>query len=297
MYSLLLHKYAYVLLLTLDGSHHSGYDFNLTDEQKLQAQRLIDMLQTQWEMEQARDQDDAQDDGRRENSTAEEDKNDEDGRLSDGAEEAKDDQNTEDGGGEEEEEADNNNSNSDGDRDEDDDDDDDSDDDEEEQNEDEVLCDDDENYDSPLVQMFHDFIRPFLYPLHRPLIATGPPCKWDHPIERFMAMYSLRGDGNFRQAKEVTQMFATFHYHIRGTILYEGLSRCEEDFDGDPYRYVLQAFLDQKSSSHIMLLIKVSDAPSPSNIPPGSRSPYVICQNYQRLATAIAKNVNAPPTT
>jgi len=33
------------------------------------------------------------------------------------------------------------------------------------------------------------------------------------------------------------------------------------------------------------------------NFDPGSQSPYIICQNYQRLASSIAKNPNAPPTT
>ena len=33
------------------------------------------------------------------------------------------------------------------------------------------------------------------------------------------------------------------------------------------------------------------------NFQPGSRSPYVICRDYQRLAFSIAMSVNAPPTT
>lgn len=33
------------------------------------------------------------------------------------------------------------------------------------------------------------------------------------------------------------------------------------------------------------------------NLPPGTRSPYIICRNYQHLATAIAKSVHGPPTT
>ncbi len=33
------------------------------------------------------------------------------------------------------------------------------------------------------------------------------------------------------------------------------------------------------------------------NFQPGSRSPYIICRDYQRLASSIAMNANAPPTT
>ena len=67
-----------------------------------------------------------------------------------------------------------------------------------------------------------------------------------------MAIYTLREDGNFRQAKEVTQMFATFHYHIRGAILYEGILRCDNDFKGDLYQYVVWAF-PRQSTPHAKL--------------------------------------------
>ena len=99
---------------------------------------------------------------------------------------------------------------------------------------------DEENYDSELVQVVHDFVQSIVYPRARTdTTLRHTPSKWDDPIERFIAINSLQPDGNFRPARLVTQVFVIFHYHIRGAILYEGYSRLDE-FEGDIYKYVSQ---------------------------------------------------------
>jgi hypothetical protein len=238
-YALLLHKYAYALLLTRDGSHGSTYHFNLRDENQLRAQELIDALQTKWDEDQLEDDEGDPEDREDKKNEAEEEGGGEEEEMDEDDEEEDEEDEEEEGGVQ-----------SDGDDDGDGEDWDGEDwdgisdngedwdeisDDGDGDDQDDVECNDDEAYDSPLVHKFHEFIRPFLYPLPRSGAAAAVPSKWDHPIERFMAVYSLRPDGNFRQAKGVTQMFATFHYHIRGAILYEGLSKCD---DGDPYQCV-----------------------------------------------------------
>lgn len=81
------------------------------------------------------------------------------------------------------------------------------------------------------INALHDVFKHIFYP--RPF--TGPIedySKFSNPIECLMAVYNLKDDGNFRQASEVTQMFAQIHYHIRGSILYEAM-RHKADFDHD----------------------------------------------------------------
>lgn len=49
--------------------------------------------------------------------------------------------------------------------------------------------------------------------------------------------------------------------------------------------------------THIASTIRAVMHEALINFQPGSRSPYVICRDYQRLASSIAMSVNAPPTT
>lgn len=46
--------------------------------------------------------------------------------------------------------------------------------------------------------------------------------KWLDPLECFLAIYNLKTSGNFKEPKDVTQVFAILVYLVRGTTLYEG---------------------------------------------------------------------------
>jgi hypothetical protein len=48
--------------------------------------------------------------------------------------------------------------------------------------------------------------------------------KWNEPLEGFMALHNLQEDGNFKPLSMVTQLFAHLYYHIRGAMLYEGIT-------------------------------------------------------------------------
>jgi len=92
-----------------------------------------------------------------------------------------------------------------------------------------------QDFDTPVVQALHEFVKNILYPrLHSTKI---PYSKWNNPLECFLAIYCLRDDGTFKPATDVTPIFAMLHYHIRGSILYEGLKICTER-KLDPYQYV-----------------------------------------------------------
>jgi len=58
---------------------------------------------------------------------------------------------------------------------------------------------------------------------------------WNEPLEGFMALHNLQEDGNFKPANMVTQLFAQLHYHIRGTMVYEG-DWTVKDFDNNIYK-------------------------------------------------------------
>jgi len=86
------------------------------------------------------------------------------------------------------------------------------------------------------IDELHDFVRPFLYP--KPTSALGEESsKWKNVIECFFAIDTLRDDGNFKAAHEVTQMFAISHNHIRGAMLYHGLKRTLSENDNNAYKY------------------------------------------------------------
>jgi len=86
------------------------------------------------------------------------------------------------------------------------------------------------------IATFHSFILPLLYP--RDLQAADRDySKWNEPLEGFMALHNLQEDGNFKPPHLVTQLFAHLHYHIRGTMLYEGV-RTVENFGNNIYKLV-----------------------------------------------------------
>lgn len=78
----------------------------------------------------------------------------------------------------------------------------------------------DNSTNEPILAL-HKFLTPFL------LCIPYTGCmddysKWSDPLECLLAVFFVQEDGNFRQAKDVTPIFAHTSYHIRGAILYEG---------------------------------------------------------------------------
>jgi hypothetical protein len=72
------------------------------------------------------------------------------------------------------------------------------------------------------IEVFHDFIKPFLYPKLEDR-SSGAYTKWDDVFECLFALSALREDGNFQPAGMVTQMFAKMKYFVRTAILYEAM--------------------------------------------------------------------------
>jgi hypothetical protein len=82
------------------------------------------------------------------------------------------------------------------------------------------------------VEAFHKFIKPILYPRESDPESGGSTSKWDHPVECFIALFALRPDGVFKEANNLTGLFAILHYHIRCAIFYESLITVQ-DFNND----------------------------------------------------------------
>jgi hypothetical protein len=99
--------------------------------------------------------------------------------------------------------------------------------------------DDEEN--DPL-QAFHSFVAPFFsgqdFVAHEDNSVYN---KWNDVMECFLAVYCLNEDGTFKQAQDVTQIFAKLEYICRGVTLTQGLDE-KVHFQNDPYRWV-NAFL------------------------------------------------------
>jgi len=74
-----------------------------------------------------------------------------------------------------------------------------------------------------VVDEFHHFIKPFLYPF-----AGGSGSRWDDPLECFIALYALNEDGTFKSADGMTQPFAHLQYLMRCAIFYEAGLRVRE---------------------------------------------------------------------
>lgn len=89
------------------------------------------------------------------------------------------------------------------------------------------------------VDLFHKFIKLFLYPRGDGSVNNSEFDKWSHPIECLLALYHLKYDGTFKDANHTTGTFARVHYHIRGATLYEGLRKIKTgEFNGNAYEYV-----------------------------------------------------------
>jgi hypothetical protein len=83
---------------------------------------------------------------------------------------------------------------------------------------------------------FHDFVFPFLAGRDDPhTLDHAEYSKWNEVIECFLAIISLKPDGNFKQARDVTQVFAKLEYACRGAVLYEALKN-RMNFYNDPYQ-------------------------------------------------------------
>lgn len=81
---------------------------------------------------------------------------------------------------------------------------------------------------APHIDVFHDFIKPFIYPKLEGR-SNGPYTKWDDVFECLFALSALHEDGNFQLASLVTPMFAKMKYFIRSTILYQAIKHPEDD--------------------------------------------------------------------
>jgi len=81
-----------------------------------------------------------------------------------------------------------------------------------------------------LIDTFHNFIRPLLYPKKAALRPAGSYSKWHDPLECMYAIAALRKeDGLFKPAENVTQTFAVIKYLIRGIMLYQAVRVNEQD--------------------------------------------------------------------
>jgi hypothetical protein len=73
------------------------------------------------------------------------------------------------------------------------------------------------NSDEQTLEVFHQFIYPFLAARE----IAGEYNKWDEVVECFLAIYCLEQDGNFRSARNTTQLLAILKYLCRGSTLVE----------------------------------------------------------------------------
>jgi hypothetical protein len=82
--------------------------------------------------------------------------------------------------------------------------------------------------DDQAVHLFHQFISPILFaPEMAEQILEGG-SKWNDMIECLMAVKFVQEDGNFPQAKDITQPLAQLLYLIRGAVLYEGIQTLDQ---------------------------------------------------------------------
>jgi hypothetical protein len=82
--------------------------------------------------------------------------------------------------------------------------------------------------DLSAVQHFHRFISPVLFASEISEQSNGSGSKWENMIECLMAVKFIQEDGNFPQAKDITQPLAKLLYIIRGAVLYEGIITLDE---------------------------------------------------------------------
>ena len=67
---------------------------------------------------------------------------------------------------------------------------------------------------SPSIQLSElDTLHAFVSPIFFVQNEAGKKTKWNELIERLLALYALLPDGNFSDAKRMTQPFETIIYH------------------------------------------------------------------------------------
>ena len=151
-------------------------------------------------------------------------------------------------------------------------------------------------YEDSALRAFHDFFKHFL--LVTTDLPTDEDIKWTNVLECLMAIYALQEDGNFRQPSSVSQMFATLHYHIRGAIVHEATRMKESNPTKYPrlILYVFSSFSPVYEPSNCYC--RAVEELCRKNFDPHSHSPFNIVEDYQMVATGLAKSgSNSPPTT
>ena len=275
-YSRLLHKFTRAILLT-GGAHVLGYEFPLTAEDKqhvLKLERALKALAGSREvsLENSAEVEDQSDNGDEDKIEAEVDEDEADEMYElDG--DVDDDRGDRDDEGDDEGENDSSSEPSD---------------------ERQELS----KHEDAALRAFHDFFKHFL------LITTDSTndedIKWSNVLECLMAIYTLQEDGNFWQPSGVSQMFATLHYHIRGAIVYEAMRMRECNPTKYPrlILYVFFFFIQIFNCDHPTCHCSAVEELCQKNFHPNAHSPFNIVDDYQTVATGLAKSgPNSPPTT
>lgn len=86
-----------------------------------------------------------------------------------------------------------------------------------------------------ILDRFHDFIFPLLSVRQ---LGDGSYNKWDEPLECWLAIYCLHGDGHFLPPSDITQVLAKMEYHCRSSVLYQSIKNIGQ-FENDISKYVL----------------------------------------------------------
>jgi hypothetical protein len=81
------------------------------------------------------------------------------------------------------------------------------------------------------IAALHSFVYPFLAARE----IEGQYNKWEEVMECFLAIYFLQADGNFKDAKDVTQPLAILKYLCRGSTLFESFQVAKK-FNVDPHK-------------------------------------------------------------
>ncbi|KAF9522805.1 hypothetical protein CPB83DRAFT_899311 [Crepidotus variabilis] len=117
----------------------------------------------------------------------------------------------------------------------------------------------------------HTFLKPIVYP--RP---SSRESRWKDPLERFYALCTLKGDGTFHEAKDLTGLFAKMEYHMRSVMFYQGRAMML----ASPSMTLLEA---------VSIQVKV-------NIGKDFESPFNACFNHHILLKALAARSTGAPT-
>ena len=149
-----------------------------------------------------------------------------------------------------------------------------------------------------LIDIFHDFIKPLVYPKPTDQRPEGDYSKWHDPIECMYAIAALRSDGNFQPADLVTPTFARMKYIIRGTMLYEAF-RVHRETKLFLERFVFFIFYHHFTVDVIYCLhhFRAVHNEAIINIEPGVLSPMNATTEYQSFASTLAHNTQRPPDT